>query len=589
MAGRDPPTAPDRPSPGRFVMTPRPAAAFSSLSFAFGLAVVFPLMSQIIRADEPDNDSVARSFVAKHEIRIHPLERAANLAWWNANISGKNEDFQAKEDAQNRLDLALSNHNAFAALKALKGGTISDPILAREVAVLYLMYLEKQVEPSLLRQITAKANAVEKTFNTYRAKVKGKEMTDSEVRKVLKESKDSAQRQAVWEASKEVGPLVEANLKELAKLRNEAARQLGFPNFHAMQFVLNEQTSEGVEKLFDDLDALTREPFRAAKTEIDGKLAAKYGISIEQLRPWHYHDPFFQEAPAVSAVDLDAPYAKADILKLCRDFYTGIGLPIDDVLAHSDLDEKPGKSPHAFCIDIDREGDVRVLGNVVPNEYWAETMLHELGHAVYSSKNIPSSMPYVLRTEAHILTTEGVAKMFERFAKDADWLTAMGVKLADAKGFDEAGSTARRHSLLIFSRWCQVMLRFEKALYEDPDRDLNATWWELVEKYQFLKRPKDRNAPDYASKIHIVSAPAYYHNYLMGELFAAQVHAAICRDALNGADPSKASYVGKPEVGTYLKTKVFAPGRSLSWNELTKHATGADLNPSAFAAEFQEK
>ena len=49
-------------------------------------------------------------------------------------------------------------------------------------------------------------------------------------------------------------------------------------------------------------------------------------------------------------------------------------LPIDDVLARSDLYEKPKKSPHAFCTDIDREGDVRVLGNIVPNEYWMGTV-----------------------------------------------------------------------------------------------------------------------------------------------------------------------------------------------------------------------
>ena len=97
------------------------------------------------------------------------------------------------------------------------------------------------------------------------------------------------------------------------------------------------------------------------------------------------------------------------------------------MIARSDLYEKPGKSPHAFCTDIDREGDVRVLANIVPNEYWMGTMLHELGHSVYSSKNIPRSLPYVLRSESHILTTEGVAMMFERFSKDADWLQAMGV------------------------------------------------------------------------------------------------------------------------------------------------------------------
>ena len=47
----------------------------------------------------------------------------------------------------------------------------------------------------------------------------------------------------------------------------------------------------------------------------------------------------------------------------------------------------------------------------------------------------------------------------------------------------------QRNQLLIFSRWCQVMLRFEKGMYENPDQDLNKLWWDLVEKYQLLKRP----------------------------------------------------------------------------------------------------
>jgi len=78
-----------------------------------------------------------------------------------------------------------------------------------------LQYLEKQLDPALLKSITAKANAIEKAFNVFRATVDGHEMTDSEVRKVLKESKDSARRQAVWEASKAVGGKVESDLKEL--------------------------------------------------------------------------------------------------------------------------------------------------------------------------------------------------------------------------------------------------------------------------------------------------------------------------------------------------------------------------------------
>lgn len=539
-------------------------------------------------AQKTDSVARARQFIAAHESAIRPLEKTASVAWWNANVSGKDEDFKIKEEAQNKLDQALSDQARFAELKAIRSAKLRDPQLARQIDVLYLMYLEKQVNPELLRKMTAKANAIEKTFNTFRAKVNGREMSDSEVRKILKESKDSTQRQAVWEASKVVGAAVEKDLQELVALRNEAARALGFKDYHVMQLFLNEQSQSQVLKLFDRLDALTREPFRRAKAAIDEKLAQQSGLPVANLRPWHYQDPFFQESPSIFRTDLDAVYAKVDILKLCREYYAGMGLPIDDVLGRSDLYEKAGKSPHAFCTDIDRAGDVRVLANIVPNEYWMGTMLHELGHGVYSSKNIPESVPYVLRTEAHILATEGVAMMFERASKSAAWLQQMGVPVADPEGFNETGAQMLRNRLLIFSRWCQVMLRFEKELYRNPNQNLNTLWWDLVEKYQLVKRPEGRTAPDYASKIHIVVAPAYYHNYMMGELFASQVHHTIAREVLK-TPPASALYAGRAEVGEFMKKRVFGPGRTLPWNVLTKFATGQELNPKAFAADFQAK
>ena len=535
----------------------------------------------------------AKAFVAGHEAKVRPLDLAASEAWWVANTSGKDEDFKRKEETQNRIDEVLSDKKTFAALQDIKAlrdqGEIEDPILARSIDVLYLLYLEKQVDPALLKKIAAKANAVEQKFNVFRAKVDGKEMSDSQVREVLKKAGDSARRQAVWEASKAVGAAVEADLKELVALRNEMAKQLKYKNFHALSLFLNEQDGDELIKLFDDLDTLTREPFQKAKAEIDERLAKNCGVAVADLMPWHYHDPFFQESPAVFDANLDAPFAKADILQLCREFYKGVGLPIDDVIARSDLYEKKGKSPHAFCTDIDREGDVRVLGNIVPNEYWMGTMLHELGHSVYSSKNIPKSVPYILRSESHILTTEGVAMQFERFSKSRAWLEKMGVKLDDPEAFAAAAEKVRRNQLLIFSRWCQVMLRFEKGMYEAPDQDLNKLWWDLVEKYQLVKRPAGRNAPDFGSKIHICSAPVYYHNYMMGQIFASQVHATIAKEVYGGADPRDVIYVGEPKVGAFMKKKVFEPGRTLDWRGLTKFATGSELSPKAFADDFKGK
>ncbi len=556
-------------------------------------AAILGVLAMATAAQADDPTAKAKAFLARHEAKLRPLEVAGNKAWWDANTTGSEAAFARKEEAQNQVDAALADAGAFAELKALdadaKAGKIADAVVARSVNVVYLQYLEKQVKPELLRQMTAKANAVEKGFNVYRAKVDGAEMPDSKVREVLKGSKDSALRQKVWEASKGVGKEVEADLKALVKLRNDAARELGFANYHVMMLTLNEQETGELFKLFDELDALTRGPFLAAKADIDERLAKQYGIKAEDLQAWHYHDPFFQESPAVYSADLDAPYRNADILALCQKFYKGIGLPIDDVVARSDLYEKKGKSPHAFCTDIDREGDVRVLANIVPNEYWAGTMLHELGHSVYSSKNIPGKLPYVLRGESHILTTEGVAMQFERFSKSRNWLEKMGVALDKPDEFDAAARATQRNQLLIFSRWCQVMLRFEQGMYENPEQDLNALWWNLVEKYQGVKKPAGRNAPDYASKIHIVSAPVYYHNYMMGQLFASQVHRAICKELYNNADPKSVTYINDPRVGAFMTAKVFAPGRTLSWKELAQFATGAPLTPRAFAADFEAK
>lgn len=535
-------------------------------------------------------EAQARELLKHYDEVIRPLEIQLSLAWWRANTSGKDEDFAAKEAAQNRLDLALSDAGRFARLKAVremaKPGSLSK-LSARQIEVLYLQALEKQVDPDLLKKMSALSNSVEKAFNVYRAKVDGRELSDSEVRRALKESKDSAYRKAVWEGSKGVGAVVEAQLKELVKLRNEAARRLGFKDYHAMQLALSEQDREEILKIFDELEALIREPFRKAKAEIDRRIARGLGIEVSELRPWHYHDPFFQEAPAIYEVDLDSEYRDQDILDLARRFYEGIGLPVDDVLARSDLYERQGKSPHAFSTDIDRAGDVRVLVNLVPNEYWMGTLLHELGHAVYSSKNMPADLPYALRTEAHALATEAIAMLFEKFSKRAGWLQALGVEVSNAEAFDAAGRRAERDRLLIFAAWSQVMFRFEAAMYANPDQDLGKLWWDLVERYQELKRPEGRNAPDYASKIHIVSAPAYYHNYLLGELFASQLHRTIAREVLK-EDPRKAIYVGRPEVGAFLREKVFAPGRSLTWRELVRHATGEDLNAKAFAEAISE-
>jgi len=534
-------------------------------------------------------DREAQAFIDAHVQAVRPLEKAMNLAYWQANVTGEQAFYDQYAEYQLKLRRLLSDSAAFAKLKALKeSGAVRDPLRARQLTLLYNQFLANQISPDLLAQIVALSTKVEQTFNTFRPTMDGRVVTANDIAEVLRTSNDSDRRRRAWEASKEVGAQVAPDLIRLVKLRNQAARALGFENYYVMALTLSEHDEENLSTIFRELAELTDEPFRRAKACVDSVLAQRYGIAPDELRPWHYHDPFFQEAPRVHELDLDGYYQHSDVVELARAFYKGIGLEVDSILARSDLFEKQGKNPHAFCTDIDREGDVRVLANVRNDARWMDTMLHELGHAVYDLY-LDRRLPYLLREPAQAFTTEGIAEFFGRLALNPYWAQDMLALSDDQRQQLETAMTASaRMKQLVFARWCQVMVNFERELYRDPDQDLNSLWWDLVERYQFVRRPEGRNAPDWAAKIHFTSSPVYYHNYMLGELFASQLHHYLVTVVLKRVDDKGFAYVGQKRVGKFLRERIFAPGARFHWDELIQRATGEPLTATYFAEQFAQ-
>ncbi len=262
---------------------------------------------------------------------------------------------------------------------------------------------------------------------------------------------------------------------------------------------------------------------------------------------------------------------------------------MESILDDSDLYESEGKNPHAFCTDIDREGDVRILCNLKNNETWMETILHELGHAVYDKYQDPE-VPYLLREPAHIFTTEAMAMFFGRLSRNATWMQQM-LELSDEQRAEIEKVSGKYAQLkqLIFARWAMVMFNFEKQLYANPEQDLNALWWQTVEKYQFVKKPAGRDEPDWAAKIHFAIAPCYYHNYLLGELLASQLHNHIVHEVLMLESDSDVSYVNQRKLGDFLTGKIFEAGAVYEWNDMIERATGEPLKPKYFVTQFVSK
>lgn len=516
-----------------------------------------------------------------------PAEKAFAEAWWNLAITGSEEaqgDLVRAGQEYNKLFSDPEEHALVAGW--FEGRTaIDDELLRRQVEVLHRTYASRRGDPEVLNRIEeleARANAV---YSNHRGVVGGRSVGENEVREILRASPDEAVRREAWEASKTVGREVEGTIRELARLRNDLAREAGYPDHYHRALDLQEMDVAELEELMASLEATTEGPFRDLKGRLDARLEEEFGV--EAVMPWHLSDPFFQEPPEDRGFDVDRFFEGKDLETLTRETYDALGLDIRGVVAKSDLYAREGKNQHAFCLPVGRDFpyDVRVLANLragKPDAYWMGAMLHEFGHAVYD-RHINPRLPYLLRGVSHIAMTEAVALMMGALAEEPGWLRAVaGASGEDLAGVAERLVARRRENLLVFTRWALVVFRFEKELYADPDReDLGEIWWDLVERIQGVARPPGRDEPDWAAKIHIATVPVYYQNYVLGNLIAAQL-----RDYLEET-VTRGPFYENEVSGRYLLESFFGPGARENWRDTVLRATGEPLDPRHFVESLR--
>ena len=509
-----------------------------------------------------------------------PVEKKVAEAWWDLAVTssgGAQKELVRAGTEYNRL-FADEGEQETVAGWFQQRASMDDDLLRRQVEVLYRTYAARRGDAGVLdriEELEAEANAI---YGNHRGVVGGRTVGENEVRDILRASRVESVRREAWEASKTVGREVEDTVRELARLRNRLAREAGYRDHYRRSLDLQEMDVEELEGLMADLEAATDAPFGELKGRIDSQISGDFGVGT--VMPWHLSDPFFQEPPEDGSLDTDRFFEGKDLETLTRETYDSLGLDVRGVVAKSDLYARPGKNQHAFCLPVGRDYpyDVRVLANLraeKPDAHWMNTMLHEFGHAVYD-RHINPKLPYLLRGVSHVATTEAIALMMGALAEDPGWLHAVaGVPEEELAPERLAGR--RREDLLIFTRWALVVFRFEKELYADPDReDLNGVWWDLVEKLQLVHRPPGRDEPDWAAKIHVATAPVYYHNYMLGELISAQLRNYLESHITQGP------FYENEVAGRYLLESFFGPGARENWRDTVLRATGEPLNPEYF-------
>lgn len=504
---------------------------------------------------------------------------AESKASWELETSGSKDAATNLALLSKDLKLLFSNEENYKQLlQWKKEGTITNPKLLRILNLLIKTYKVNLVPEDLIEDIALKEAHLVQAYVNFRVKFDGKESTENDLVDILKSEKDVEKRKAAWEVSKEIGCELAPQIIALVKKRNQLAHRLGYSDFYEMNLDLKEVDKKWLFKFLDEFDEASKKSYGNIYKEIEAKLSERYDTTPHSIGPWAWSEPFSQEDP-LSTEGLDSILEGVDIVEAGKIFFHSIGFEVDDILERSDLFERKGKNQHAFCTHIDREGDIRILTNIRQNMRWLETVIHELGHAVYE-KGFDPELDWYLKKPPHMITTEAVALITGRQAYDTHFLKEISSKKDLSEILTQASKSHSRRQV-IFSRWVLVMVHFESALYANPEQDLNNLWWTLVQKYQKVRPSSHRGGKcDWACKIHVGLAPVYYHSYLLGEFFASMLKEHF--EKLNNSP----SMYGHKNTADFLKEKLFPPGNLMRWDRLIQSMMGSPLDYKAWMNEF---
>lgn len=527
---------------------------------------------------DPIHVKDAKIFLEDFVPRIASKAEDCGKLSWLLETTGSQDaaDVKAKLDVE--LKMLFSDEKTYQKL-LVWDKKIQEPLYHRQVELLFRAFKENMVPKELMIEIASLEADISQRYANFRVELNGKIWGESDIVEALKKETDVAKRKEVWAASKEIGNVLAPIVIEVVKLRNKAAQKLGYSNFFQMQLALQEIDEKWLLDLFDDVSKRSEAAYNKTIDEINNQLAQRFNVKKEELGPWAWCDTFCQEDPLANH-EFDSLLEGVDILEVAKRFYKDFGFDITNILASSDFYERKGKNQHAFCININRyKKDVRVLNNIRPQIRWLDTTLHEFGHGIYEL-GYDETLPWLLQEPPHVFLTEAIALLCGRQAYNPLlWKDLISVQ-KDKEFLVAKLSQSLKRKQLIFSRFVFMMTHFESELYKNPDQDLNKLWWQLVEKYQKIKTPIDRdNRNDWSTKFHIAMAPVYYHSYLLGEFLASALWEKMALTE---------KFLWNPINGNFLKQQLFYLGSSFNWDTTVKKVLGYPLNGDAWIKEFAQ-
>jgi hypothetical protein len=316
-----------------------------------------------------------------------------------------------------------------------------------------------------------------------------------------------------------------------------------------------------LEGLADQCRAFLDSTERLYEESVDRGLREHVGIGLAEAERWDVRR-FFRGS------NWDAAFPGDRMLPALRGTLADLGIDLDAQRnVHLDVEERPTKSPRAFCAPIEVPDKVMLVIQPMggPDDWRA--LFHEAGHTEHFAFTSPD-----LKVEERRLgdnaVTEGWAMLFQHLTDDRAWLTRM-LDFSRPREFAEEGAA----HLLFFVRRYSAKLLYEIEFHQAADSTtMRSRYVELLG--DALKvEPSDT---DYLADI---DSGYYVTAYLRSWAFEAQLSTFLREEF--GTD-----WFRRREAGSLLR-ELWSLGQKPTADELLKDVTGAPIELEAVADKLR--
>lgn len=486
-------------------------------------------------------------------------------AAWDFYINSNPENLEKMNAASEKQSNFFDNPEFYEKLKSInESGGVKDEKLQKQLQKLTTQFGDGIEYKTEIEAINKKENEISQKLNSFQMKIDGEIVSKAQIQKIMETETDPAVRQKAADAKIESGDLIAEDLVELVKIRNDLAHKKGYDNYFDMKLIEDYDIKpEELDNLLNEVATNTSKSKETVMNGIKQDLSEAYGIAPEDLRSYHFglltgEDP--------EKLVNDEIKTKEQVVDISKKAYSGMGYNVDELPIVLDLFPRENKNTHGFSFPITPGKDARILANLTNNVSSVDTLMHELGHSVFTVKT-DSSLPYLVQDTTSTMT-EAVAMMMgdmirtEGLAKDIV-SPDVNEKFAKSLGKEE----------VLFVNSSMTIIEFERNMYKNPDQDLKELWKDLNVKYKG-RSEQDKPSNEWATVPHYLSHPGYYQNYFRSSLIKAQLYDSLT-DKFGKLTENK-------ETSKYLDEHIFQYGGSKDDNEILRDVTGKNLSAEAF-------